>query len=73
MEVRFDRLLWCCRRAATTPCSPVNPYRSQSNRLGRHVVVEETLRDVQDASGVAAEVRSHPREQEFKIGWRRFV
>ena len=72
-EVWFHRFLDRGGRAATAPCTSVNPCRRQADCLGRHVVVEKALRDVQDTSGVAAEVSSHPGEQEFKIGQRRFV
>ena len=72
-KVRFHRLLWRCRCAAATPHPPVNPRRRQADGLGRHVVVEEALCDVQDAAGSGAEVRRHSGEQEFKVGQRWFV
>ena len=73
MEIRFDLLLWQRRRTSAETGPPVNPRRRQADCLGRHVVVEKALRDVQDAAGVAAEVRSHSGEQEFKVGQRWFV
>ena len=73
-EVGFHRFLMAVPlRRRRDQRTPVNPRRRQSDCLGRHMVVEEALRDMQDASGIAAEVSSHPGEQEFKIGQRRFV